>query len=114
MDVVQKAQSALEGVVAAFFDMPEFSESNVPKKYVIVNFTEKGGNYSESVNRCTEYFISLNVYTDYLDFPLYERIKRAMCGAEFVFIGGGKVNDDKIFPYNTHYYLDFAGVTEFE
>ncbi len=112
MDVVQKIQSALDGIVVAFFDTPEFAENNVPEKYVIVNIAEKGGNYSESVNRCTEYFISLNVYTDYLDFSLYNAIKRAMSGAEFSYIGGGKVDDDKISPYNTHYYLDFAEVTD--
>lgn len=112
MDVIQKIQSALDSIVIAFFDTPEFSENDTPKKYVIVNFAEKGGNYSESVNRCTEYFVSLNVYTDYLDFPLYEAIKRAMSGVEFSYIGGGKVDDDKIFPYGTHYYLDFSGVTD--
>ena len=95
-----------------FTDTPEVADGQVPDKYVIVNIAEKGGNYSESVNRCNEYFMSLNVFTKRLDFALYERLKTAMCGADFVYVGGGNVGDDKVYPYETHYYLDFSGVLE--
>lgn len=112
MDVIQKIESALDGVIPWFTDTPEFEEGQAPESYVIVNIAEKGGNYSESENRVNEYFVSLNVFTKRLDFALYERLKTAMYGAEFVYIGGGNVGDDKIFPYGAHYYLDFSGVFE--
>lgn len=114
MDIVQKIKSALDGVIPWFTDTPEFADGQKPESYVIVNIAEKGGDYSESENRCNEYFVSLNVFTKQLDFALYERLKTAMYGAEFVYIGGGKVGDDKIYPYDAHYYLDFSGVTERE
>lgn len=112
MDIIQKIESALDGVIQWFTDTPEFADGQAPESYVIVNIEEKGGNYSESENRCNEYFVSLNVFTKRLDFALYERLKTAMYGADFVYIGGGNVGDDKIFPYGTHYYLDFSGVLE--
>ena len=112
MDVIQKIESALDGVIPWFTNTPEFADGQAPERYVIVNIAEKGGTYSESHHRTTEYFVSLNVYTPRLDFPLYERLKSAMCGEGFVYDGGGNVGDDKIFPYDTHYYLDFTGVIE--
>lgn len=112
MDIVQKIESALDSVIPWFTDTPEFADGKAPESYVIVNIAEKGGNYSESENRVNEYFVSLNVFTKCLDFALYERLKTAMYGAEFVYAGGGNVGDDKIFPYGAHYYLDFSGVLE--
>ena len=114
MDIVQKIESALEGFIPWFTEVPEFADEQAPSKYVIVNIVEKGGNYSESVGRCTGYFVNLNVFTKPLDFALYERLKNAMYGADFSYIGGGSVGDDKTYPYAAHYYLDFMGVIEYE
>lgn len=114
MDVVQKIKSALDGIIPWFTNTPEFTEDQEPEKYIIVNIAEKGGDYSESENRCNEYFVSLNVFTKRLDFALYERLKTAMYGADFVYVDGGNVGDDKIHPYDAHYYLDFTGVIERE
>lgn len=114
MDVVQKIKSALDGIIPWFTNTPEFTEDQEPEKYIIVNIAEKGGDYSESENRCNEYFVSLNVFTKRLDFALYERLKTAMYGADFVYVDGGNVGDDKIYPYDAHYYLDFTGVIERE
>lgn len=114
MDVVQKIKSALDGIIPCFTNTPEFTEDQEPEKYIIVNIAEKGGDYSESENRCNEYFVSLNVFTKRLDFALYERLKTAMYGADFVYVDGGNVGDDKIYPYDAHYYLDFTGVIERE
>lgn len=114
MDVVQKIKSALDGIIPWFTNTPEFTEDQEPEKYIIVNIAEKGGDYSESENRCNEYFVSLNVFTKRLDFALYERLKTAMYGADFVYVDGGNVGDDKMYPYDAHYYLDFSGVIERE
>ena len=112
MDIIEKVFAALDGIIPCFVGVPEFPRGSEPEKYIIIIIAEKGGNYSESVNRVNEYFVSLNVYTKQLDFALYEQIKEAMYGADFVYIGGGNVGDDKIYPYITHYYLDFSGVIE--
>ena len=114
MNIIEKIKSALDGLIPWFTDVPEFTADNEPEKYAIINIAEKGGNYSESENRTNEYFVSVSVFTKRLDFPLYEQIKTAMYGAEFVYVGGGNVGDDKIYPYITHYYLDFSGVIERE
>lgn len=114
MNIIEKIKSALDGLIPWFTDVPEFTADNAPEKYAIINIAEKGGNYTESENRINEYFVSVNVFTKRLDFSLYEQIKKAMYGAEFVYIGGGNVGDDKIYPYITHYYLDFSGVIERE
>lgn len=114
MDVVQKVESALEGVIQPFFGVPEFGAGDEPERYVIVNFAEKGANFSEGVSRVIEYFVSLNVFSEGLDFPLYEKIRAAMERGGFDYIDGGNVDDDRIFPYSTHYYLDFLAVIERE
>ncbi len=113
MTVIDKIKSALDGVIPWFVGVPEFP-GKAPERYAIINIAEKGANYSEGENRVNEYFISVNVFTKRLDFELYEKIKSAMYGAEFCYIGGGNVGDDRLYPYVTHYYLDFAGVIERE
>lgn len=111
MDIIEKVFAALDGVIPCFVGTPEFAR-DAPEKYIIINIAETGGNYSEGVNRVNEYFISLNVYTKQIDFALYEQIKAAMYSADFCYIGGGNVGDDKTYPYVTHYYMDFSGVEE--
>lgn len=110
MDVIQKVESALEGVIQPFFGVPEFGAGDEPDKYVIVNFAEKPANFSESKSRVIEYFVLLNVYSEGFDFPLYEQIRAAMERGGFDYTDGGNVGDDRIFPYHTHYYLDFLCV----
>ena len=114
MGLKERLKNALDGIVPWYTRTPEFSDGKAPDRYIIVNIAEKGGNYAESKNRCNEYFVSLNVFTPELDFELYERLKTAMYGKEFVYVDGGNVGDDKLYPYITHYYLDFVGVTERE
>ncbi|HCF83132.1 MAG TPA: hypothetical protein DER68_04070 [Ruminococcaceae bacterium] len=111
MGLIEKIELALKPVLPFYFTTPEFAEK-APEKYAIINIAEKGANYSEGENRVNEYFASVNVFTERLDFALYEDIKSAMYGQGFGYVGGGNVGDDKIYPYGTHYYLDFCGVIE--
>lgn len=111
MGLIEKIELALKSVLPFYFDVPEFAGKS-PEKYAIINIAEKAANYSEGENRVNEYFVSVNVFTERLDFALYEDIKSAMYGQGFGYIGGGNVGDDKIYPYGTHYYLDFCGVIE--
>lgn len=112
MDIIQKIESALDGVIQPFFGVPEFASGEEPEQYVIVNFAEKPANFSESKGRVIEYFVSLNVYSEGFDFPLYEQIRGAMEDENFTYIDGGNVGDDRIFPYHAHYYLDFLYIFE--
>ncbi len=110
MDIADRIEAALNSIVPTFARVPEFTADNAPSSYIIYDITEKGANYSEGENRVNQYFISLGVFTEKLDFSLYERIKQAMYAGGFGYADGGSVGDDDIFPYVTHYYLDFAGV----
>ena len=112
MDIVQKTESALDGVIQPFFGVPEFEEGEEPEQYVIVNFAEKGADFTESVSRVIEYYVSLNVYSDGFDFPLYDQIRAAMENGGFTYVDGGNVGGDNTFPYQTHYYLDFTAYAE--
>ncbi len=112
MDIVDMVGEAIGDIAPWYADTPEFAEGQAPERYIILNIAERGANYSEGVHRCVEYIVSLNVWTKYLDFTLYKKIKQAMSAAGFSYEGGGRVGDDKIYPYDTHYYLDFMGVVE--
>ncbi len=112
MDIADRIETALNGIVPVYSRVPEFTADNAPSGYIIYDITEKGADYSEGENRVNQYFISLGVFTEKLDFPLYERIKQAMYEGGFTYADGGSVGDDDIFPYVTHYYLDFVGAEE--
>lgn len=111
MNIVERVEAAMDGIVPVFTKTPEFG-NNAPEKYIILGLAENGANFSEGRHNTTEYFVSLNVFTKLLDFPLYDQLKKAMCEADFTFIGGGEVNNDRNYPYITHYYLDFLGVED--
>lgn len=111
---LEKALDGLSENIPWYPQTPEFSDGQAPDRYIIVNIAEKGSNYAEGKHFSDEYYVSLNVFTPRLDFKLYNQLKKAMYGAGFVYVDGGKVDDDHLFPYNTHYYLDFTAVIEFE
>ena len=110
MNIVERAETALDGIIPVYTRTPEFAAGKAPEKYVILGIAEKGANFSEGRHNVTEYFVSLGVFTKSLDFALYERLKAAMSAGDFSYIGGGEVADDRNYPYITHYYLDFLGV----
>lgn len=112
MNIVERVESALDGIIPVFSGTPEFSAGKAPERYIILGIAEKGANFSEGRHNVIEYFVSLGVFTKSLDFTLYENIKAAMCSGNFSYIGGGEVRDDKSYPYLAHYYLDFLGVCE--
>lgn len=111
MDIADRIEQALDGICPVYAGVPEFADDE-PKEYIIYGINERGADYSEGENRVNQYYISLNVFTGALNFALYERIKAAMYKAGFGYDSGGTAGTDAIFPYVTHYYLDFTGVEE--
>ncbi len=112
MNIAERIEAAVGGILPVYGYTPEFAADNEPERYIIYTLTEKGADYSEGENRVDQYLVSLNVFTPGLDFDLYEEIKAAMYRAGFVFDSGGMTGTDAMFPYITHYYLDFEGDEE--
>ena len=83
MDVADRVEKALNGIVKLYASVPEFTDRNTPEKYAIYTIAE-------------------------YDFGLYEKIKAAMYSEGFCYAEGGNVQDDKIYPFTRHYYLDFV------
>ncbi len=108
VSVADRIEKAVCDILPVYGYTPEFSADNVPEKYIVYNITEKGADYSEGENHANEYLVSLNIFTPRLDFDLYEEIKTAMYGAGFCYSSGGETGTDAMFPYITHYYLDFT------
>lgn len=113
MDIADRIESALESVIEVYGATPEFGAEE-PQKYAVYNVTERGAEYAEGVDNATEYLCRLSVFTPKLDFALYKRIKAAMRAAGFGYASGGQTGTDALFPYVTHYYLDFLGVEDNE
>ena len=112
MNIAERIESAVGEILPTYGYTPEFTDDNEPERYIIYDITENGTDYSEGENRVNQYMASLNVFTPSLDFALYEQLKSAMYAAGFCYDSGGKTGTDALFPYITHYYLDFVGVEE--
>lgn len=109
MDIAEKIEAALAEIIPLYAQTPEFM-GTTPEKYAVYTITEKGAAYGEGVDYETEYLCRLSVFTKYIDYALYRRIKAAMRAADFGYISGGQTGTNSFFPNVTHYYLDFAGV----
>ncbi len=112
MNVADRIEAAVSSILPVYGYVPEFSADDEPECYIVYSITEKGADYSEGENRVNEYLVSLNIFTPRLDFDLYEAIKAAMYEAGFCYDSGGETGTDAMFPYITHYYLDFIGGEE--
>lgn len=109
MDVADRIEAALGDVLPVYGQTPEFG-ADEPQKYAVYIITERGAEYAEGEDGATEYLCRLSVFTPRLDYALYRRIKAAMRAADFGYAAGGQTGTDGLFPYVTHYYLDFLGV----
>ncbi len=112
MDIAEKLENALAGVLPVYGRTPEFGANDEPEKYAVYNITEFPREFAEGEDNSTQYLCRLAVFTPTLDFALYKEIKAAMREAGFGYSSGGQVGTDTLFPYVTHYYLDFAGVED--
>lgn len=113
MNIAEKIETALAGVLPVYGRTPEFG-NNEPEKYAVYNITEFPQEYGEGDDHSTQYLCRLAVFTPVLDFALYRAVKAAMRAAGFGYSSGGQVGTDTLFPYVTHYYLDFVGVEGIE
>lgn len=117
MDICDKIENALSGLLPVYGQTPEFgsaraSGADEPQKYAVYIITEHSAEFADGGDNSTEYICRLSVFTPCLDFALYRRIKAAMRGAGFGYVGGGQTGTDALYPHVTHYYLDFLGVED--
>lgn len=112
MDIAKKIENALAGVIPVYGRTPEFGVNSEPERYAVYNITEFPEEFGDGGDNATQYLCRLAVFTPALDFALYRKIKAAMRGAGFGYSSGGQVGTDSLFPYVTHYYLDFVGVED--
>ena len=110
MSIADRIEAAVGDILPVYGYTPEFTAEDEPQKYAVYQLTEKGAEYGEGEHKTEQFFVSLNVFTPRLDFELYERLKQAMYAAGFSYDSGGSTGTDRIYPYTTHYYLDFSGV----
>lgn len=112
MDITDRIGAALGDILPVYGCTPEFGRNDEPEKYAVYILTERSAEYGDGADNVTEYTCRLSVFTKSLDFALYRRIKSAMRAAGFAYSNGGQVGTDRLFPYITHYYLDFVGVED--
>lgn len=112
MDVAEKMENVLADILPVYGRTPEFGANAEPEKYAVYNITEFPREFAEGEEHSTQFLCRLAVFTPALDFTLYSRIKAAMRTAGFGYSSGGQVGTDTLFPYVTHYYLDFVGVED--
>lgn len=110
MDIADRIETALADIITVYGRTPEFGSNDEPEKYAVYTITERPCEFGDGAEHSTEYMCRLSVFTETLDFALYRRIKAAMRGAGLAYSNGGQTGTDKLFPYITHYYLDFVGV----
>lgn len=113
MDICDRTETALAGILPVYGRTPEFG-ADEPKEYAVYIITEKPAEFGEGEEYCTEFLVRVSVFTPKPDFGLYCRIKAAMRKAGFGYCSGGLTGTDGLFPYVTHYYLDFTGVWDDE
>lgn len=109
MDIADRIEAAVGSLLPVYGCTPEFGRDE-PEKYAVYTLTEKPAEFGDGEERCTEYLVILSVFTPVLDFALYRQIRAAMKAAGFGYMSGGQTGTDGLFPYVTHYHLDFIRV----
>lgn len=62
MDVADRIEAALGGVLPVYGQTPEFGACE-PQKYAVYIVTERGAEYAEGEDGSTEYLCRLSVFT---------------------------------------------------
>ncbi len=109
--ITDMIHDALGTILPVYGRTPDFGKDE-PSAYAVYTLTERPAEFGDGDEHCTEYVVMLSVFTPALDFPLYRRIKAAMKAAGFGFMCGAQTGTDNLFPYVTHYHLDFVGVCD--
>lgn len=56
MDIAERIENALDGIIPVYGATPEFMGEE-PQKYAVYIITERGANYSEGGDNVTEYLL---------------------------------------------------------
>ena len=113
MTIIERIENALGALLAVYGSGVDFSYVTEPERYTIYNLNEVSTDWGDGKPHGIQYNITVNVFTECFDLPLYNEIKRSMLASGFIPRYGGEIATTK-YPSVTQYYLDFSGVETFE
>lgn len=93
--------------------MPEFSEDE-PEKYIVYNLAETDTCYVDNKPMYTEYTVTFNFLTLYIDTKLYKLTRRLLESAGFFYQSGGEIGTITQYPTRRQYYHDYKITIESE
>lgn len=107
--VYKHIDSVLSDIGLPFYHgMPEFDEANPePEKYLVYDEYETPVYLGDGIYPRKRYFFTVNIFTPYADEKLEKDLESRFIRGGFVYTGGGKVGEEKTFPYKKQYYKEF-------
>lgn len=107
--VYEHIDSILSDIGLPFYHgMPEFDEANPePEKYLVYDEYETPVYLGDGIYPRKRYFFTVNIFTPAIDENLFKDLESRFMRAGFVYTGGGKVGEEKTFPYKKQYYKEF-------
>ena len=109
MTIIERIENALGAVLPVYGSGVDFSYIKEPDRYAIYSLNEVSTDWGDGKPHGTQYNITVNVFTECFDLPLYNEIKQSMLRAGFTPRYGGEIATTK-YPSVMQYYLDFSGV----
>ena len=113
MTITERVEDAIGAIIPIYSSGVDFSYTREPDRYAIYSLTEVSTDWGDGKPHGTTYNITVNVFSECFDLPLYNEIKRSMLAAGFTPRYGGEIATTK-YPATTQYYLDFSGVDTYE
>ena len=93
--------------IPSYYGMPEFG-GDEPETYLVYDLYDSAEQYADDVLQSTANYVTVHIFSGAVHNALKKRIKQLFASAGFVYIGGGKLpQDDKIYPYKLHHYIEF-------
>ena len=91
-----------------YHGMPEFDEQNPePEKYLVYDEYETPVYLGDGIYPRKRYFFTVNIFTPAIDENLFKGLESRLIRGGFIYTGGGKVGEEKTFPYKEQYYKEF-------
>ena len=112
MTIIERIEDALGAVLPVYSSGVDFSYVKEPDRYAIYSLNEVSTDWGDGKPHSIQYNITVNVFTECFDLPLYNEIKRSMLASGFTPRYGGEITTTK-YPATTQYYLAFSGVATY-
>lgn len=108
VDIYAHMDTVLTALNLPFYcGMPEFSETDQPEKYLVYNVGDTPAEFAEGNDIATEYIITINIFSPFVDSALMKLVKSTMKASGFIYAGGNQISDGKTFPFRYQYYQDY-------